>query len=141
MAFYDNIDWVHYFSLYADAGMQLDDTILNAWCKVAAKIAVNKVPVVVNRFNRGYIDEDTFAWVVISMVARKLRYNTPTHENNGVYTYQLGESDTMNMGVSQHGRSPDFYVSKSEREILQGTGDSNGFYGALNMSIPSDRWA
>ena len=133
--FYDNIDWLHYFDMFADGGMELADETLKEWCITASEIALMQVPEAENRFTNGHLSERVFAYVIINMVVRKLRYGAPVKESNGTYSYQMGEpSDTSMPNITQYGRSPNLYISKSERELLSG-GASTGTLGGVRMSV------
>ncbi|NMN02781.1 hypothetical protein [Bifidobacterium panos] len=142
MASIDKIDWLEYMRVNAlDQPDLFVDRLPNEWivnkCLMAAEIAKTACPVVERRMRYGYLSERGFANVVCSMVLRVCRWKQIKSESNGSYEYTNQDPLQNQPGYDA---SPNLYVSKRERNFLNGvTDDADGPMGTIGVA-PQAGW-
>lgn len=130
------IDWKKYMQLELVDDRRLADRYSNEWiahkCRVAANMALTCSPNVEPRLNNGYLDEETFAYVVCQMVIRVMRWTDLKSETNGSYTYENRDPQD---NPPPYDASPNLYVSKREKQLLLGYEDGNGPIGTVFVGV------
>lgn len=130
------IDWKKYMQLELVDDRRLADRYSNEWvihkCRVAANMALACSPNVEPRLNNGYLDEETFAYVVCQMVIRVMRWTDLKSETNGSYTY---ENRSPQDNPPSYDASPNLYVSKREKQLLLGYDEGNGPIGTVFVGV------
>lgn len=84
------------------------------------------------RLKRGKLSEDTFMYVCCQMVLRVMRYSPLSGETNGSYTWS-GKDDQSN--PPGYDASPNLYVSKAEKALLDGASSDRGPVGTIGMDL------
>ena len=136
MASVDGIDWKKYMQLELVDDRRLADRYSNEWiahkCRVAANMALTCSPNVEPRLNNGYLDEETFAYVVCQMVIRVMRWTDLKSETNGSYTYENRDPQD---NPPPYDASPNLYVSKREKQMLDGYAEGHGPVGTIGLGL------
>lgn len=137
MALADGIDWLEWLRVNAlDQPDLLIDSYPNEWlrnkCKVAADMVEVECPDALPRYRSGLLSERALGYVVSMMVLRVVRYRQFKSETNGSYTYT--NNDPQDNPPGKDG-SPNLYVSKRERALLDGQTEGNGPIGTIHMGL------
>ncbi|KFI66539.1 hypothetical protein [Bifidobacterium magnum] len=133
----DQIDWVEWMRIYA-----LDDPDLFterypvewvcAMCRIASRMALTEAFEAQTRLDDGTLSEETFAYVCCMMVLRVVRYRRFKSESNGTYTYTNADPLPNDPGKDA---SPNLYLSKREKTLLQGYLDGHGPMGTVHTGL------
>lgn len=135
MASFD-IDWLEYMRINLLDQPGLADAYPNAWillkCRVAAELALTSSSNAEPRLNSGDLSEELFAYVVCSMVIRVMRWSRYKTESNGNYQYEEHDPQANSPGYDA---SPNLYVSKREKQLLDGYAEGRGPIGTVGMGV------
>lgn len=136
MASVDGIDWMKHMQVSLLDQPGLADAYPNEWvksrCRIAAEIALTESGNAEPRLNSGDLSEDTFAYVVCSMVIRVMRWHRLKSESNGNYSYE--EHDPQ-PNPPAYDASPNLYVSKREKQLLDGYAEGHSPVGTIGVGL------
>lgn len=104
---------------------------LGRMCRNAASLAFAQTHAS-QRLDSGDLDPDTFEYVVCQMVLRVIRYTPLQSESNGSYTYDRKDDQS---NPPSYDASPNLYVSKAEKELLNGKDSSRRKIGSVGMGL------
>lgn len=135
MASVDDFDFVTAMRTYLLPYPSLAERFDSAWIEQMCYQAGNLVFAETNasvRLDDGLLSEDTFAFVVCQMVLRVMRYSEFSRETNGSYTYAR-KDDQVN--TPSYDASPNLYVSKNERALINGKSAGRGIVGTAGLGL------
>lgn len=136
MATVASIDWTKWMQVNLLDQPDLADRYPNEWilsrCRVAAEMAVTESSNTEPRLQSGDLSEETFAYVVCSMVIRVMRWHRFKTESNGNYSYTEHDPQSNPPGYDA---SPNLYVSKREKQLLDGYSAGRGPIGTVGMGV------
>ncbi|NMM93874.1 hypothetical protein [Bifidobacterium oedipodis] len=136
MADVKSIDWLKWMRVNLLDQPGLSDRYPVEWiqsrCRVAAEMALTSSNAAAVRLASGDLSEETFAYVVCAMVIRVMRYSTLKSESNGVYQYERRDDQSNPPGYDA---SPNLYVSKREKQLLDGYAEGRGPIGTVGMGV------
>ncbi|NEG55465.1 hypothetical protein [Bifidobacterium platyrrhinorum] len=136
MATVASIDWLKWMQVNLLDQPGLADAYPNEWilsrCRVAAEMAVTESSNTEPRLQSGDLSEETFAYVVCSMVIRVMRWSRFKTESNGNYSYTEHDPQSNPPGYDA---SPNLYVSKREKQLLDGYADGRGPIGTVGLGV------
>lgn len=89
-------------------------------------------PDTVSRLQNGYLSERSYAYVACQMVLRVVRWRQFKSETNGSYTYTNVDPQSNPPGTDG---SPNLYVSKREKALLNGYGEDSVPMGTMSMGL------
>lgn len=136
MADFSEIDWLKWMrvNLLDDPG--LAGSYPNEWilsrCRIAAEMAVAESSNTEPRLRSGDLSEETFAYVVCSMVIRVMRWHRLKTESNGNYSYTEHDPQPNPPGYDA---SPNLYVGKREKQLLDGYAEGRGPIGTVGVGV------
>lgn len=108
-----------------------NEWLLNQLLVASEKIQV-ECPDAVPRLQAGYLSERAYAYVACQMVLRLVRWKQFKSETNGSYTYTNNDPQPNPPGTDG---SPNLYVSKQEKALLNGHGDDSSPMGTMSMGL------
>lgn len=136
MADVSNIDWLDWMRINLLDEPQLADRYPNEWillkCRVAAEMALTESSNAEPRLQSGDLSEETFAYVVCSMVLRVMRWHWLKSESNGNYSYTMQDPQPNSPAYDS---SPNLYVGKREKQLLDGYAEGRGPMGTVGMGL------
>lgn len=136
MANVDSIDWMRYMKVSLLDQPELAEQYPNEWvksrCRIAAEMALTESSNAQPRLDSGDLSEETFAYVVCSMVIRVMRWRRLKSESNG--NYQYTEHDPQ-PNPPAYDSSPNLYVSKREKQLLDGYAEGRGPIGTVGLGL------
>ncbi|MDU4038182.1 MAG: hypothetical protein E7H36_00055 [Bifidobacterium dentium] len=130
------IDWLECMELHclneADTLHRFPNEWVKYMCRRAVTIAITGSTNCEPRLDSGDLDVEDFEYVVCSMVWRVIRYSDIKTESNG--TYQFTRFDPQD---NQPGKdaSPNLYLSKREKQILDGYASGRGPIGTVGVGV------
>lgn len=131
-----SIDWLECMELHclneADTLHRFPNEWVKYMCRRAVTIAITSSTNCEPRLDSGDLDVEDFEYVVCSMVWRVIRYSDIKTESNG--TYQFTRFDPQD---NQPGKdaSPNLYLSKREKQILDGYASGRGPIGTVGVGV------
>lgn len=135
MASVDDYDYMETMRTLLLPYPQLADRYDRGWqeamCRQAGLLALAQTNAG-NRLDDGTLDPNTFTFVVCQMVLRVMRYTPFQGETNGSYTYDLKDDQSNPPGYDA---SPNLYLSKNERTLLDGTVPGRGKVGTIGIGL------
>lgn len=136
MADVNGIDWLEHMRVMLLDQPELADRYPNEWirmrCRIAAEMALNESGNAQPRLDSGDLSEETFAYVVCSMVLRTMRWTRFKTESNGSYSYTQHDPQP---DPPAYDASPNLYVSKRERQLLDGYVSGRGPVGTVGVGV------
>lgn len=137
MASIDSIEWIEWLQIYA---LDQPDLVIGRFpkkwlmnmCDVALQMCKAECPNCAPRYQKGYLKEQTVAFVVCQMVLRVVRFRQYKTETNGVYTYT--NFDPQDNPPMKDGSS-NLYLSKRERALLNGYSEDSTPIGTIEMGL------
>ena len=131
------IDWLSHMLQHAQTTPEVFDGRLGEeWiireCETAKEIAFTECPDAEYRYEQGDLSENLLAYVVCQMVLRVIRYTPLQGESNGSYTYDRKDDQS---NPPSYDASPNLYVSKAEKELLNGKDSSRRKIGSVGMGL------
>lgn len=132
----DGIDWLAWMRVNLLDEPGLADRYPNEWilsrCRVAAEMALTESSNALPRLESGDLSEETFAYVVCSMVMRVMRWTPFKSESNSAYSYTNRDPQP---NPPAYDASPNLYVGKREKQLLDGYAEGRGPIGTVGMGL------
>lgn len=105
---------------------------LSNMLEVSSDMIQAECPNAVPRYRAGYLSERSYAYVACQMVLRVVRWKQFKSETNGSYTYTNNDPQSNPPGTDG---SPNLYVSKREKALLNGYEEGHGPIGTMRMGL------
>ncbi|NMM98152.1 hypothetical protein [Bifidobacterium olomucense] len=133
----DSVDYVQWFKTYMSAHADLfpesvDEVWVSSMAQVAVQIVKVECPGAQARWRRGKLTEPTLGYVVSCMIARVAMFKLRKTESNGVY--QRTDYEPLET-PPQFTPSPDLFLKKSEKSLLDGVGNGKSAIGSVPIGL------
>lgn len=132
----DAVDWVECLELHCLPDADVLKRYPNAWltymCHRAETVASISSTNCLPRLKSGDLDLEDYEFVICSMVWRVIRYSDIKTESNG--TYQFTRFDPQDNPPGKDA-SPNLYLSKREKQILDGYASGRGPIGTVGVGV------
>lgn len=133
----NDVDYVKWFKVFMSAHADLfpesvDETWVAAQAQVAVEIVKAECPGAQTRWRRGKLTEASLGYVVSSMIARVAMFTMTKTETNGVYQFTRYEPMESQ---PQFTPSPDLFMKKSEKSLINGVGNGMGAIGSVPIGL------